>query len=494
MKGEKGIRGFHSKLFNLILPLLSLSLCLWLFIPSPATAQSWTFWRDIGLALELGMRDLAIKRLESHKPANPHEKERTWLALGYTYLKLGKGDKAKGYLSRIPTSSPYFEAAQALSWSQKMEIEEVKGVIPPTSPPYKVFQKTLPKNPVEALDYLVLNSPFLLPGEKEKGVLAVIRLLFWKGDDDRVLALLRRFPFLTTKEEAVWKGALAHYRRGEFTQALSLLSSLPLSPRVHYWQALVLQTLGKDDKARGHLSKAAKGWGFYPFLARLRLGLSPPSYKPCPTVSLSPRGFFHDLVEMGMEDVAEKVIMDRLWSQKISKDQALALFSAINPFIALKLSMKGCLMYPYRELVEGFCRLYRVEVPLAYAVMRQESLFDKRSLSRSNAMGLMQVLPSTGEFISQRLRTDAFAPSMLFVPIFGIKYGVWYLSHLQKQFPTLTLVVAAYNAGPTAVGDWYKKWGMASPPEVAEYYPKAETRNYVKRVITYYLLYSWEGK
>ena len=466
-------------------------LCLCLFIPSPATAQPRTFWQDIGLALELGLRDLAIKKLKSHKPATAQEKERTWLALGYIYLKKGKVDEAREYLSRIPSSSLYYEAAQALSWSQEMEIEEVKRVVPPISPPYQVFQNVLTQDPVAALDYLTLNSTLLLPGEEEKGVLQVLRLFFWRGDDDRVLALMHQFPFLTTKKDSLWKGALAHYRRGEFVEALSLLTSLPPSPQTHYWQALILQILGKKDEAQIHLTKAAKGWGFYPFLARLSLGLPLPAFQPCPSAPLSKGSLFRNLAEMGMEDVAEKVIMDRLWSQEISRDQAMILFSTINPFIAVKLGMKRCLMYPHKRLVEGFCRIYKVEVPLVYAVMRQESLFDKRSLSRSNAMGLMQVIPSTGAFISKKLRANTFSPDMLFIPTFGIKYGVWYLSHLQKQFPTLPLVVAAYNAGPTAVEEWYKKWGMASAPEVAEFFPKAETRRYVKKVVTYYLLYSF---
>ena len=471
---------------------LCLCLCLSLYfcLPTRAPAQPRGPWQDVKLALELGMKDLALKKLEAYRPTNQKEKERTWLALGYIYFKDKEYQKAQTFLKKIPPSSPYYSAAQVLSWSQEMEIEEAKGVTPPISPPYMVFQKMVNQDPLTALDYLVLNSPFLLPGEKERGVMTTFRLFFWKGDDNRVLALFRRFPFLAEKTEAIWKAALAHYRRGEFQEALALMGALPPSPRVQYWQARLLSILGKEREAQEKLKKGAEGWGFYPFLARVKLGKPLPLYGPCKLAPMERKGLFHDLEEMGMEDVIQKLVMDQLWSQKVSKEEALALFSRFNPSLALKLGLKGCLLYPHRDLVEGFCRIYGVAPSLVYAVMRQESLFDKRARSRSNALGLMQVLPSTGEEISQKLASPTFTPAMLYVPIFGIRYGVWYLAYLQKRFPTLPLVIAAYNAGPTAVRAWYQKWQMASAPEVAEFFPKAEIRNYVKRVVTYYLLYT----
>ena len=465
-------------------------LCLGLCLSSPSWAQNKGPWEDVKLALEMGMQDLALNKLETYKPTTQKERERTWLAMGYIYFKEKKYQQAQAFLKKIPPSSIYYPAAQVLSWNREMEIEEVKGVGPPVSPPFRVFQRLIQKDPVIALDYLLLNSPLLLPGEREKGVMAAFRLLFWKGDDNRVLAIFQRFPFLAQNGEALWKAALAHYRRGELKEALEILDKLPISPRVQYWQARILFLLGQKKAAGKELEEVARGWGFYPFLARVELGKPMPLYKPCPQASLQEAPLFRDLVDMGLEEVAQKLIMDRLWNQELSREEALVLFSRINPSLALKLGLKGCLLYPHRELVEGFCRLYGVEPSLAYAVMRQESMFDRKAISRSNAMGLMQVLPSTGVEISTLTSERIFTPSMLLVPLFSLKYGVWYLAYLQKRFPTIPLVIAAYNAGPTAVAAWYKKWHMASAPEVAEFFPKAETRNYVKRVITYYLLYA----
>ena len=469
--------------------LLALAL---LIIPVPSLAQD-SFWKDTGLAIHLGLLSLAQKRLEDYRPASNRDKERALLALAYIHLKRNEEKEASSCLAQIPPSSPYYEAAQALSWKREMEVEKVEGVLPPTSAPFRVFEETLPQSPVAALDYLLLNARFLLPREKERGIKAVYSSFFWQGKDNRVLALFRRFPWLIDDKEAVWKAALAHYRRGDLVDALSLLSILPPSPRTLFWKAKVLRLLGMPGEARFSMKKATRGRGFYALLAQISSGKIPRG-SPCPETHGLPPGPLRDLVEMGMEETAVKVIMNRIWARELSMKEALSLLSNINPSLAVKLGWHGCLLYPYRTLVEGFCRLYGVEVPLAYAVMRQESLFDKKATSTSGALGLMQVLPSTGEFIAQHLKEGVYFPQKLYLPIFGIRYGIWYLSYLEGRFPTLALVVAAYNAGPKAVEQWYQKWGMASAHEVAEFYPKKETRTYVKRVITYYLLYAFASK
>ncbi len=468
-----------------------------LIIPGLSLAQD-SFWKDTRLALHLGLLSLAQKRLEDHRPVSPKDKERTLLALAYIHLKRNEKEKATSCLTQIPPSSPYYEATQALSWAQEMKVEEAEGVLPPTSSPFLVFKKTLNQSPTAALDYLLLNIRFLLPQEEERGIKAVYNTFFWQGEDNRVLALFHRFPWLISDKEAIWKGALAHYRRGDLVDALSLLPILPSSPRALFWKAKVLRLMGMPGEARFSMERATRGRGFYALLARISLGKIPHG-SPCPGAHGLPPGPLRDLVEMGMEDVAVKVIMNRLWTQELSIKEVLSLLASINPSLAMKLgwqkgSWRGCLLYPYKPLVKGFCRLYGVEVPLAYAVMRQESLYDKRATSTSGALGLMQVLPSTGEFIAQHLKEGAYFPQKLYLPIFGIRYGIWYLSYLKGRFPTLPLVAAAYNAGPTVVEQWYQKWGMASAHEVAEFYPKRETRTYVKRVITYYLLYTFASR
>jgi len=462
---------------------------------SVAVSSGWTakrsFWGDVGTAMDLGFYDLARQKLQEHKSSSQKEQERKWLALAYISYKRRDSEGLSFYLKKIPASSPYAEAAKAMSWDNRMEVEEVSRVFPEHSAVFQVFSKMLRKDSLAALDFLLLNSRYLISGELEKGVISVHEHFFWQGDDDRVVALLRRFPFLAFNAQALWRTALSHYRRGEYMEALSLLSVMPTTSKVHFWMAWILGLMGRNNEALVHTIAAARGKGFYALLGELLKDKLPTCSACCHSASkLSP--LLVQLIEMGMGDVAERIIMDRLWTGNISTAQASSLLYYLSPNLALKLKGDASKMEPfcpYRSLVCRFCRLYQVELPLVYAIMRKESQFNKRSMSRSGAVGLMQVLPSTGREIAEALGESTFFPEKLYLPFFGIRYGVWYISWLQKRFSSIPLVVAAYNAGPTALRRWHDRWYMDTPHEVAEFYPKAATRRYVKQVIAYYLLY-----
>lgn len=113
--------------------------------------------------------------------------------------------------------------------------------------------------------------------------------------------------------------------------------------------------------------------------------------------------------------------------------------------------------------------LYQLPEALVRAVIRVESDFDPRAVSRANARGLMQLIPATAE---RMMVTDAFDPRQ---NIFG---GVRYLRILANTFNgDLELTIAAYNAGEGAV----MRWGGIPPYE--------ETQHYVAKVLAYYRFY-----
>ncbi len=113
--------------------------------------------------------------------------------------------------------------------------------------------------------------------------------------------------------------------------------------------------------------------------------------------------------------------------------------------------------------------LYQIPVELIRAVIRVESDFDPRAVSRTNARGLMQLMPATAQ---RMLVTDVFDPRQ---NIFG---GVRYLRILANLFNgDLALTVAAYNAGEGAV----MRYGGIPPYE--------ETQSYVAKVLAYYRHY-----
>ena len=124
--------------------------------------------------------------------------------------------------------------------------------------------------------------------------------------------------------------------------------------------------------------------------------------------------------------------------------------------------------WEYDGLIGLTARTHQVPPALVKAVIAAESSFDPDAVSRKGAQGLMQLMPTTARSlgVADPLRPDE-----------NVDGGVRYLRDMMDRFGNLSLALAAYNAGPKAV-DRYR----GVPP-----YP--ETRDYVKRVLTYYRAY-----
>ncbi|WP_456459862.1 transglycosylase SLT domain-containing protein [Desulfurobacterium sp.] len=128
------------------------------------------------------------------------------------------------------------------------------------------------------------------------------------------------------------------------------------------------------------------------------------------------------------------------------------------------------------------------------SIARQESLFDPGAFSRSGAIGYMQIMPSTGKHIASVMGDD-FNVSDLYDEKVNISYGAFYIKKLIKEFGSLPVAAAAYNAGPGRIGRLLKLYGgVDSNGEfvlfVDAFLPLDETRNYVKRVVSNCFFYS----
>jgi soluble lytic murein transglycosylase len=75
----------------------------------------------------------------------------------------------------------------------------------------------------------------------------------------------------------------------------------------------------------------------------------------------------------------------------------------------------------------------------------------------------MQIIPPTGDRIAQALGEKGFEAKHLFVADTNVRFGTYYLEHLLERFSeTPPLAIAAYNAGPEAVGRWISNEGQSS--------------------------------
>lgn len=127
---------------------------------------------------------------------------------------------------------------------------------------------------------------------------------------------------------------------------------------------------------------------------------------------------------------------------------------------------------------------------LAAAIIREESQYDARALSRVGAVGLMQLMPMTAQTVAKQVGEGVVGREDLFDEGTNIRYGVRYLEQLLQQFSgNIIHAVAAYNAGPQAVSAWVAKYQDRPPDEFVELIPFQETRYYVKRVLRSYREY-----
>ena len=133
------------------------------------------------------------------------------------------------------------------------------------------------------------------------------------------------------------------------------------------------------------------------------------------------------------------------------------------------------LRYPlhYSAIVRSRARAENLDPALLAAVIYQESKFHPGARSSSGAVGLMQITPATARDIAIRTGGSSFRVSDLTNPAVNIRYGSWYLHDLFAKYGSISLMLAAYNAGPGNVDRWRAAGeGIQFP----------ETRAYVSRV------------
>lgn len=127
---------------------------------------------------------------------------------------------------------------------------------------------------------------------------------------------------------------------------------------------------------------------------------------------------------------------------------------------------------------------------LVAAIIREESQYDWRAVSRVGAIGLMQVMPATANAVAQQHRLPSLSREDLFDQEVNIRIGTWYVAQLFTQFSgNVVQTIAAYNAGPIAVGNWTAIYRGLSEDEFVELIQYQETRQYVKRVLRSYKEY-----
>jgi soluble lytic murein transglycosylase len=145
----------------------------------------------------------------------------------------------------------------------------------------------------------------------------------------------------------------------------------------------------------------------------------------------------------------------------------------------------------YEWLAVPAANRYGLDPNLLLAVMRVESAYQKHIVSYAGAVGLMQIMPRTGQLIAHTLGHEDFSPADLLDPRLNLEFAAWYLASLIHRFDgRLPLAIAAYNGGPHNVRRWIQESsGGAAVDVLLERIPFTQTHRYVRKVLVHYEAY-----
>jgi len=202
----------------------------------------------------------------------------------------------------------------------------------------------------------------------------------------------------------------------------------------------------------------------------------------------------------------ENIFFTQINAQSLRYPQAFAILNTLfdqNPALRTPQFLKIYFPREFYDLVMGEGRKTGIDPLLLLSVMRQESAFNAEAVSRSGAIGLLQMIPPTADEVGKELGAKVDLPNALYDPVTNVRFAAHYLSRLIKKYDgVVPLALAAYNVGPTRITAWVRaKIGRAlsdqSPVPYSKIYqniwidelPWAEPSYYVKSILKNHLAY-----
>lgn len=453
------------------------------------------------------------------------------IKLGRVYLFMKKRDEAlqifKSYIKKYPSSSFVPEALYNIAnifWNQgkySKAIEYCKKII-----------NKYPSNTFAEKGHYVLGRIL----EQKKNYRQAISMLE---------KMVNKYPHGSYASSGYWRIGWIHYLSGDyqkaaeiFSKTASKFSNSPIRDMLLYWAGKSNEKIGRTEAARVFYQQVAKEYPYNYYAHRSKTRLN---NKPGHKVKIINPFFQRSLEKNFLSSEGEFLINseDRFHYARLKELMALGFFKSALGEIRLiarhvavntpkKILWVGNLYYQAEgylrslELMEGFLKelphkkqielspeFWKLFFPLAYrekvqesarayqldpffieGLIRQESAFDPDSLSRSGAIGLMQLMPETGKNEFRKRYKGKFHLEKLYLPGINISLGSQHLAYLfSKTNNDPILALAGYNAGLSRAIKWKKKLKTNDPDVFIEMVPFRETRMYIKKVLRNYFNY-----
>ena len=277
-----------------------------------------------------------------------------------------------------------------------------------------------------------------------------------------------------------------------------------------YWAGIAHEHLGEEAQSTRILTELAEERSYYGFLAADHLGTDY-AFAPSPVAAdertirdLDARADIRrarELFHVGLEGRArsewDEAIRDLSVDEKTQAavlahrwnwhSRAIATAAAVGEYDDLDVRYP----LPHREAFRRSSGSAGVRESWAYGIARSESLFMRDVRSSAGAIGIMQLMPSTGRDTARSLRYPYQGRATLTDPSSNIRLGTEYLASMHERFDQHpVLATAAYNAGPHRVANWLQD-GPADARIWVETIPFNETRSYVRRVLAADVIFHW---
>ena len=147
-------------------------------------------------------------------------------------------------------------------------------------------------------------------------------------------------------------------------------------------------------------------------------------------------------------------------------------------------------VYPvfYREEIVTYATKYSVKPQIVISIIKAESGFRFDAKSSRGAIGLMQIMPQTAQFVCEKIGEE-YLEEKLLQPEFNIMVGTYYFSYLNLKFKDLKTTLCAYNAGEGNVKKWLKNQNYSTDGKTLSAVPFKETETYTKKVLKNLVVY-----
>ena len=335
-------------------------------------------------------------------------------------------------------------------------------------------------------------------------------------DPEKALAIYQDLPY----PYGWWRGATLLEGEGRLAEAIPLYSRLArsdtaLADDAAYRMHLLAQRVGDPealDEAstllRGlepsYFALLAQNQGFSSVVAPLLLPDGAPILEKVKALELLGLKGLARRELLFTARFSESPAMELAMAQALSergflRDAQRIAVKALQELDAAPLSLwRLAYPKPYVQEVEEAAQEFSLDALLVYGIMREESRYDPEAISRAYAQGLMQIIPSTRDWIGEQLKIE-IDPIEIFDPGMNIHLGAWYLRHLLDYFEEdLHYAVAGYNGGPGNVNAWKENPLVREKADFLRWIGFGETREYIPKVLLSYEVYRWleeaEGK